>query len=224
MIRINLVAERKVEKSARSSSGGGGGQPGGLQLYLLLGLLGGGTALLCAGAWYLKQRDIANLDTSIAEALKRQKELQAIKAQVDAFQKKKKTLEDKVNLIERLKAEQSGPVHMLDEISKALPDLVWLSELDQTAGNLKLTGESNGLTSVADFISNLEKSGWFPRVDLVSSSEATTRESAGAPVVKFVVSAQFKDPAIAAKEKAAAAAAAAAPPPPASPKAGAKKS
>lgn len=224
MIRINLVAERKVEKSARpSGGGGGGGQPGALQLYLLLGLLGGGSALLCAGAWYLKQRDIANLDASIAEAQKRQKELQAIKAQVDAFQKKKKTLEDKVNLIERLKAEQSGPVHMLDELSKALPDLVWLTDLDQSAGNVKLTGESNGLTSVADFISNLEKSGWFPRVDLVSSSEATTQSGPGT-VVKFVVSAQFKDPEIAAKEKAAAAAAAAAPPSPAPPKAGAKKS
>jgi len=217
MIRINLVAERKVEK-ARGREGPSAA-PGALQLYLLLALFAGGATLVSGGLWYFKKMAIEDLNRKIAEAQKRQKELQAIKAQVDAFQAKKKTLEDKVNLIERLKTEQSGPVHMLDEISKALPDLVWLVDMDQSGAGIKLTGESTGLTSVADFIANLQRSGWFPpeQVNLVSSSEVTV-VGAGAPIVKFVVSAQFKDPAIAAKEKAAAAAAAAAPPsPPPSP-------
>ena len=61
---------------------------------------------------------------------------------------------------------------MLDEISKALPDFVWLTSLDQTGAAVRFTGQSNGLTAVADFISALQRSGWFPTVDLVSSTEA----------------------------------------------------
>jgi type IV pilus assembly protein PilN len=149
---------------------------------------------------------LQDLDTKIAADEKRQRELQAIKVQVDAFQAKKTLLENKVNLIERLKAEQKGPVHLLDEISKALPDFVWLTNLDENAGRVTLQGESNGLTSVADFISALQRSGWFPSMDLVSSDENNN-------IIKFNLQGQFLDPELAAKQRAAAAAAAAAPPP-----------
>jgi type IV pilus assembly protein PilN len=74
---------------------------------------------------------------------------------------------------------------MLDEISKCLPDFVWLTTLDQAGSRITLGGESNGLTAVADFISNLQKSGWFPRVDLVSSREANN-------VITFQLTADFQ--------------------------------
>jgi hypothetical protein len=81
----------------------------------------------------------------------------------DEFQAKKTLLENKVNLIKKLKAEQKGPVHMLDEISKALPDFVWLTGMDEQRGNTRVTGQSNSLAAVADFIQGLQRSGWFPR-------------------------------------------------------------
>ena len=92
-------------------------------------------------------------------AEKRQKELQAIKAQVDAFQAKKESIQRQVNLIETLKANQRGPVQMLDRISKALPDFVWLVDLDQVGAIVKFKGESSSLSAVADFMSNLGNSG-----------------------------------------------------------------
>jgi Tfp pilus assembly protein PilN len=86
---------------------------------------------------------------------------------------------------------------MLDEISKALPDFVWLLNMDQAAsGSLKFKGEANGLTAVADFISALQRSGWFPTADLGSS--VAGRET---QLVTFEVNALFKDPEVAAKEK-----------------------
>ena len=77
-----------------------------------------------------------------------------------------------------------GPVHLLDELSKALPDFVWLASLDQTGNQIRLGGQSNSLTSVADFITALQAAGadqygcgkvnpldrslcWFPEVNLV---------------------------------------------------------
>ena len=61
---------------------------------------------------------------------------------------------------------------------------------------LKFKGEANGLTAVADFISALQRSGWFPTADL-GMSVASAKDN----VVTFEVNAVFKDPEVAAKEK-----------------------
>jgi Tfp pilus assembly protein PilN len=87
---------------------------------------------------------------------------------------------------------------MLDEVSKALPDYVWLTHMDQTGAAVKFTGQSNGLTSVADFISALERSGWFPTVDLASSTETNN-------VITYGLTANFVNPEVAKKEAEAAA-------------------
>ena len=183
MIRINLLtAERPTGKKKAPSA------PGALQAYLFLLLFAGGALLACIGLWWLKTSSIADLDSKITTGKKRQAELQAIKIQVDQFLARKRILDAKVKLIEELKSQQSGPVHMLDEISKALPDRVWLTSLDQTGGTIRFGGESNGLASVADFITDLQRSGWFPQVDLVSSSETNN-------VVSFQLQAEFRPPA-----------------------------
>ncbi len=194
MIRINLLAADRptVKKGPRVA-------PGAFQAYLILALFAGGALLACAGAWWLKSASIEELDEKIAAGKKRQAELQAIKLQVDQFLLKKRILDAKVKLIEQLKAQQSGPVHMLDEISKALPDFVWLTDLTQQGSVLNFRGESNGLTAVADLISNLQRSGWFPRVDLANS----TQNPAG--VVSFGLQAEFKNAAPEANPAAAAA-------------------
>jgi type IV pilus assembly protein PilN len=209
MIRINLVAPEKATK-AKAKAAGPAMPPGALQSYLMLALLVGGALVLCAGAWWLQSNKLRDLDTRIAADEKRMRDLKAIADQVAQFQQKKATLENKVLVIEQLRLSQKSPVHMLDEISKALPDYVWLSQLDETNGNLRFTGQSNSLAAVADYISALQRSGWFPQVDLGTSQEQQN-------IVSFTLVGAFKDPEVAAKEKAIAdakaAAAAAAPAP-----------
>jgi type IV pilus assembly protein PilN len=187
MIRINLLAPERPTEKKKKASAGVAAAPGAFQAYLLLTLFAGGAAFLCAALWWLQAAKLRDLDARILADEKRQRDLQAIKVQVDAFQKKKTLLESKVALIEKLKAQQKGPVHMLDEISKALPDFVWLNGLDETAGRLVFTGQSNSLSAVADFISALQRSGWFPVVDLVSSKESNN-------IVTFSLSSTFKNP------------------------------
>lgn len=206
MIRINLLAADKPSKK-----GGGGAAvrtpsaPGAVQLYLFLILFVGGSLAVCAGMYFLILNEISRLETDIAAAQKREAELQAVKKKVEEFQARKKMYEEKVALIERLRSEQSGPVHMLDEISKALPDFLWLVNMDQQGGNIVLKGESTGMPSVADLVGNLQRSGWFPMAEPRTYSQNTATN-----VVTFEVGATFQDPAIAARQKAAAEAASAA--------------
>jgi type IV pilus assembly protein PilN len=193
MIRINLLAADRpsATKTKKAAS-----TPGAGQAYLLLALFVGG-ALMASGALYFwKQSQIKALDEQIAQAEARQRQLQDIKRQVDELEQKRSTFQRKVDLIEQLKAEQSGPVHMLDEISKNLPEFVWLTQLQQSATGTRLAGQSNSLTAVADFILALQRSGWFPTVDLVTSTETGN-------IVTFALNAVFKDPANAAREAAA---------------------
>jgi len=190
MIRINLLA---VERPTARKKASAPSAPGAIQAILILGFFIASAAALCVGLYFWQSSKIAKLDRDIAAAEQRQRELQVIKLQVDALELKRATYQRKVDLIERLRAEQSAPVHMLDEISKALPDFVWLSGLEQTGAVVKFTGQSNGLTSVADFISALSRTGYFPTVDLVSSTEANN-------IVTFTLQANFKSPEVAAKE------------------------
>lgn len=197
MIRINLLAADKPEASKKKAAAA----PGAVQAYMILALFAGGALLASLGLWWIKTTNIQELDEKIGAAKKRQAELQAIKVQVEQFERRKRILDAKVKLIEQLKAQQSGPVHMLDEVSKSLPDFVWLTSLDQSGARIVMSGESNGLTAVADFIQNLQRSGWFPKVDLVSSQEQNN-------VVQFQVSAEFQPQASPAVAPAAAAGAA----------------
>jgi type IV pilus assembly protein PilN len=202
MIRINLVAP---ERKPKAKEKGPALPTGALQSYVLLALFAGGALVLCAGAWWLQSNKLKDLETRIAADEKRQRDLQAIKLQVDQFQQRKAVLENKVLVIEQLRLAQKSPVHMMDEISKALPDFVWLTNLDETRGALRFAGQSNSLAAVADFISGLQRTGWFPQVDLGSSQEESS-------IVNFTITGTFKDPEVAAKEKAAADAKAAAAP------------
>lgn len=198
MIRVNLLAaDRPTKKSKRAAAA-----PGSVQAYLFLGLFATGAIALCALGYLWQSAQLRKLDAEIAQAQQRQRELQAIKKQVDDLEAKRATFQRKVDLIERLKAEQSAPVHMLDEVSKALPDFVWLTTLESAGApgtaTVRFQGQSSGLTPVADFISALQRSGWFPSVDLVSSTETNN-------IVTFAVQASFKSPEVAAKEAQAAA-------------------
>ena len=205
MMRINLLAPERATK--KKTSGPALPSAGTLQSYLLLALFAGGAAVLCAGAWWFQSNRLKDLDTRIAADQKRQQDLMAIKQQVDAFQQKKAVLENKVAVIEMLRTAQKSPVHMLDEVSKALPDYVWLTQMDETVGAVRFGGQSNSLAAVADFISALQTSGWFPQVELVTTQEKNT-------LVDFTLQGNFRDPEVEAKKKVAAEAAAAAGVPP----------
>jgi type IV pilus assembly protein PilN len=49
----------------------------------------------------------------------------------------------------------------LDEISRALPDLVWLTQLTLTGNNLTLVGQAMDENAVANYYSNLDSSPFF---------------------------------------------------------------
>ncbi|HUR35400.1 MAG TPA: PilN domain-containing protein [Vicinamibacterales bacterium] len=190
MIRINLLAtERKVarKKAAFDPS---------RQITVVCAAILLAAGLAVGWRFWTITTDARQVDDAIATAQKETQRLHAVIVQVQQFEQRKAQLQQRVTLIEQLRKEQIGPVHMLDQISLALPPSLWLSEMKQTVvpNEVLIDGRSLSLTGLSDFVGNLERSGYFQKsVEIVNS---TTDTSGGpqAEVIKFQIKAIFKGP------------------------------
>ncbi len=102
-----------------------------------------------------------NLDEEIARAQEEVARLKSIIDEVKGYEDKKASLEAKIQLINNLKTNQKGPVRLMDEISKALPDLVWLSDLTVSGDQVSMKGRTLSPNAVATYLENLKKSPFF---------------------------------------------------------------
>ena len=168
MIRINLLAtERKAVKAV--SRGFQAGQKmmilGSLILVLVVAALGW-------RYWALGQQ-AAGLEANIEAANREEERLQEILRQVREFEARKAMLQQRVDLIDELRKGQNAPVHMIDQVSRALPEMTWLTNMQQSPDGYTLTiqGRCLTLTSLSDYIGNLESSRYFMRpVEIVDST------------------------------------------------------
>jgi len=165
-------------------------------------LIAAGSLLLIAAVLVIGWRYLAldkeskRLDAEIAGAESEAARLQTIIAEVQKFEQRSAQLRLRVSLIEQLRHEQTGPVHLLDQISRALPPMLWLTDVKQGVNPIEvlIEGRCITLTGLSDFVGNLEQSGYFKRsVEIVSTQTETLPKSG--ELVRFSIRAQFQQPA-----------------------------
>ena len=189
MIRINLLAvERGPAKKTRAAAGVSAAQRVtiGAALIFLSTITG-------IGWWYwsLHARSI-RLDEDIAAAEIKAQQLRSVLAQVQKFETRKAVLQQRVTLIEQLRRGQSAPVHVLDELSKSIPDRLWLVSLGQRDKDFTMEGRTTSLTALSDFVANLEASGWFKKpVEILDSQVDQTAQG---DLVRFTIRATSDSP------------------------------
>ena len=94
-------------------------------------------------------------------------------------------------MIDELRKGQSAPVHMVDQISKALPDMTWLTTMQQNGYTLTIQGRCLTLTSLSDFIGNLEASRYFIRpVEIIETTTDTSDK--GPELIVFTIRGTFQ--------------------------------
>jgi len=158
VIRINLLSEARAVAARRKAPA----IPTGAKLNNLLFL--GGIAL---GVIYIAVMGLVltskrrHLDQEIGKARLEAERLKSIIEEVKGYEAKKESLEAKIKLINDLKTNQKGPVRLMDEISKALPDLVWLSSLDVSGNQITMRGRTLSPNAVSTYLENLKKSPFF---------------------------------------------------------------
>ena len=189
MIRINLLAaERAVVKK---KAGFAVGQKLAVGCTLILIAAG----LFIGWRYWSLTRQSNDVDKQIADAQQETARLHSIIAQVQTFEQRKAQLSQRVTLIELLRSGQTGPVHLLDQISRALPPQLWLTEVKQGAGaDVVIDGICTSQTIVSDFVANLEALGYFKRsIDIVNTQTVPPAPPV-AELIKFSIRATFQQP------------------------------
>jgi type IV pilus assembly protein PilN len=148
-------------------------------------------AALVVGWWFWSlQRQSATLDQEIADAERETQRLQSVIQQVSQFEARRAQLQQRVTLIEELRKGQTGPVHLLDQISKSLPESMWLTELRQVASDITLEGNCTSLNALSDFVSALEASNLFERPVEIIDSRVEPATASTPELIRFSVRAR----------------------------------
>jgi type IV pilus assembly protein PilN len=187
MIRINLLAVDR-ERTKRT----GALIPAAHRVTIAASLIVLATFLVIGWRFLSLRQTSSRLDADIAKGEIETQQLRSVLAQVQKFEARKAQLQQRVTIIEQLRRGQNGPVHLLDELSKALPDRMWLTEMTQKGDDFVIAGMTTSLTGLSDFIANLESSSWFKKpVDIVDSQ--VMADAKNGDIYKFSIKAVFNN-------------------------------
>jgi type IV pilus assembly protein PilN len=191
MIKVNLLVSDKQRGKKKTAAAFQIGQQ--LTLVCALILIAGG-AFVAWRYWDIGH-DGVQLDLDIAAAQAESARLRSIISEVQKFEVRKGQLQQRVSLIEQLRRDQTGPVHMLDQISRSMPPMLWLTSLtqDKNPNLVTIDGRCTSQTGVSDFVANLEASGYFKRSVEIVTTQLETVSGVG-ELIRFSLKAQFQPP------------------------------
>lgn len=184
MIRINLLSDGRRPTAVRKSRGPALGESSTTNLALLAALALGVLAIL--GYWFMLERQKGAVEEEVAIAREEVERLRPILAEVEEFKVKQDDLQRKIDVITNLKNQQTGPVRVMDAISRALPELLWLDRMEVNATVIRLSGRAFNVNSVSNFIENLDKVPEFsePKV-------ARVNETPDGEVYEFTINVEY---------------------------------
>jgi type IV pilus assembly protein PilN len=156
MIKINLLSEGKRPAAVRKKSAGAKLEGQDIGQYMLLAGIVVGLLALGAAWWYQNQKTTAKQE-EVAAAQHEVDQLASVIKEVEDYKGKKGELERKIGIINDLKANQRGPVRVMDYVSRALPELLWLDTMTMKSDSITVEGRAFNTNAVANFIDNLDK-------------------------------------------------------------------
>jgi type IV pilus assembly protein PilN len=152
MIRINLLPVRQVQKR----------EAGRQYVVVLVGVLI--MALIGNGYWYYSlDSDRADRQRKLDDTNARIAQLEKVIGEVNNLNKRKKEVEDKLAVLDKLRKQRGGPVKLLDALSTCIPKKVWVTEFEEKGGAVKLMGNADSFDDVSEFMRGLNNVVWTPK-------------------------------------------------------------
>jgi Tfp pilus assembly protein PilN len=195
MIRINLLG-RARPKAARQA----------VPLEATLQIVFFAAALLVAfGVLYYNLHSTNQQITEVRLHIQKQTgekvRLEQLKAQVDEFERQRVVLQQRINIIEELQRNRTGGQELLDALANTVTrtDTLWLTSMTRSGNGLTLVGSAGSINAVANFITQLEHSGYFNQIEIKESTQDP--KNVAVQTFTFTLTAQFALP----QEKSAAA-------------------
>ena len=158
MIKINLLPVRAAQKKESIRQ----------QISIMILIL----IVISAGIGYAHismTNNISHVEERITKVNIEIEQLKKKTGEVDDFKKKKRELIEKLNIIDRLSKNKTGPVLVLDAISNIIPDKMWFSSIRQAGAGLEIDGVALDNETIAVFIASLKRSPRFKGINLIQT-------------------------------------------------------
>jgi len=177
MIRINLLGAQKG-KNKRSAASAAAvmevGDVGSPKLKVLVVLVL--AALVNVGYWYQLDKQHRDIATKMEVALRKNAELADVKARYLERQREAENYKRRVDVIDQLRAAQSGPVDLLNTVGQTVnnTEAVWLNSMKDQGASIDIDGMALSTDAVAILISNLQKTGHFKNIEIKETYQDDT--------------------------------------------------
>jgi Tfp pilus assembly protein PilN len=203
MIEVNLLPEQqrsrgggkraKSAKATRSLEVGKGRSSWNTALVAALAIIPAAALFL----WWSQRTEATELDERLVEATADQERLAELRQVSDSLTARRQEIRERVALIEQLDRNRFVWPHLMDEISRALPRLAWLSTLRQTTGppsvGVQIQGVAANPLAITEFVRNLEASDYITDVRILGSQKQEL-EDGDLVVQAFTLTVQFAEP------------------------------
>src|SRR5947209_5141127 len=169
MIRINLldISKPKGKRSGASApSELSVGSGGGLFLKVAAVLILAG--LVNAGYWLRLDKQKKSIQEQMVAAERKNQELSQVKARYLERQREAQNYKRRVDVIDQLRANQSGPVNLLNMVGSTVnnTEAVWLNTMKDEGNAINIEGLALSQDAVANLITNLQKTGFFRNIEI----------------------------------------------------------
>ena len=162
MIRVNLLGIKKEVARASAVS------IEGAKLTVVFGiLLAVAVGVLVVDSMRISSQK-AKLDELMAEALAEKARLEAVKLEYDQNEQRRKLLQGRIDIIDGLRKKRTGPVNLLKTLVNTveLSEHLWMTDFSSVDNRVSMNGMADSVNTVADFITNLKRSGRFKSVEI----------------------------------------------------------
>ena len=203
MIQVNLLPGGKKRSAKAKGAGLSFSLPkiGGLpQDRWALGAGGVGLVVLLAIAFLFfgVRGDQEEVQVQLDEAVQDSARFADLIARTALLTARRDSIAQKVGIIQQIDQDRYVWSHILDEISRALPDYTWLTEVTQTATDpitIRLVGQAGNNFALTVFMEQLEASAFLQGVTLIQSQQEFVGQGANQQVVSgFTLEVQYVQP------------------------------
>jgi Tfp pilus assembly protein PilN len=169
MIRINLLGAQKG-KNKRSAASAAAvmevGDVGSPKVKVLVVLVL--AALVNVGYWYQLDKQHRDIAAKMEVAMRKNAELADVKARYLERQREAENYKRRVDVIDQLRAAQSGPVDLLNTVGQTVnnTEAVWLNSMKDQGASIDIDGMALSTDAVASLIANLQKTGHFSNIEI----------------------------------------------------------
>lgn len=178
MIKINLLPVRAAKKKESARQ----------QISILLLAV---TAVLVI-AFGIYSVTLAKIITAQGEIVKSEQEIKRLKekiGEIDNLKKVQAEVKKKLDILNQLRRDKTGPATRLAKLSDAVPEKLWLTKYTESGSNVSLGGVAFNEELIAEFMRNLQASNAFTNVELLVSEQL---ETAGMKAKRFEISCTMK--------------------------------